>query len=295
MLELAAGTGDLGFAIARRVGPEGRVISSDFSPEMLDVARRVGEAQGVTGVEHRVLDAERMELGDDSVDAVVCRFGYMLMAEPLAALRETRRVLRDGGRLAFAVWSTPERNPWAAVPGMTLVQRGHLPPPEPGAPGIFAMGEPGRVRELVTGAGFADPEVEEIAFEFRYADFDDLWDSLVRLAGALAQAVNELPDEEREATRAAIRDNVASYRKRRRLVRRARVLLGRSDALASASRALPRRPAHRQLRLRRGGLRGHGPVPDRRLLPLQALPASQRRPLVAQRDGADRGLHDRPR
>ena len=188
------------------------MISSDFSPEMLDVARRVGEAQGVTGVEHRVLDAERMELDDDSVDAVVCRFGYMLMAEPLAALRETRRVLRDGGRLAFAVWSTPERNPWAAVPGMTLVQRGHLPPPEPGAPGIFAMGEPGRVRELVTGAGFADPEIEEIAFEFRYADFDDLWDSLVRLAGALAQAVNELPDEEREATRAAIRDNVASYR-----------------------------------------------------------------------------------
>ena len=213
VLELAAGTGDLGFAIARRVGPEGLVISSDFSPEMLDVARRVGEAQGVTGVEHRVLDAERMELGDDSVDAVVCRFGYMLMAEPLAALRETRRVLRDGGRLAFAVWSTPERNPWAAVPGMTLVQRGHLPPPEPGAPGIFAMGEPGRVRELVTGAGFADPEVEEIAFAFRYADFDDLWDSLVRLAGALAQAVNELPDEEREATRAAIRDNVASFRK----------------------------------------------------------------------------------
>jgi ubiquinone/menaquinone biosynthesis C-methylase UbiE len=212
VLELAAGTGDLGFKIAPRVGPEGRVISSDFSPEMLDVARRVGEAHGVTGVEHRVLDAERMELDDDSVDAVVCRFGYMLMAEPLAALRETRRVLRDGGRLAFAVWSTPERNPWAAVPGMTLVQRGHLPPPEPGAPGIFAMGEPGRVRELVTGAGFADPEVEEIAFEFRYADFDDLWDSLIRLAGALAQAVNELPDEEREATRAAIRDNVASYR-----------------------------------------------------------------------------------
>jgi ubiquinone/menaquinone biosynthesis C-methylase UbiE len=212
VLELAAGTGDLGFKIARRVGPEGRVISTDFSPEMLDVARRVGEAQGVTGVEHRVLDAERMELDDDSVDAVVCRFGYMLMAEPLSALGETRRVLRDGGRLAFAVWSTPERNPWAAIPGMTLVQRGHMPPPEPGAPGIFAMGEPGRVRELVTGAGFADPEVEEIAFAFPYSDFDDLWDSLVRLAGPLARVVNDLPEEEREATRAAIRDNVASYR-----------------------------------------------------------------------------------
>jgi ubiquinone/menaquinone biosynthesis C-methylase UbiE len=212
VLELAAGTGDLGFKIAPRVGPKGRVISSDFSPEMLDVARRVGEAQGVTDVEHRVLDAERLELDDDSVDAVVCRFGYMLMAEPLAALRETRRVLRDGGRLAFAVWSTPERNPWAAVPGMTLVQRGHLPPPEPGAPGIFAMGEPGRVRELVTGAGFADPEVEEIAFEFRYADFDDVWDTLASLNGPLAQLLRELPEDEVRILRAAIEEGMAPYR-----------------------------------------------------------------------------------
>jgi hypothetical protein len=99
------------------------------------------------------------------------------------------------------------------VPGMTLVQRGHLPPPEPGAPGIFALGEPGRIRVLVTGAGFGEPELEEIAFDFRYPDFDDLWDALVRLAGPIARAVNVLSDDERTATRAAIMENVAPYRK----------------------------------------------------------------------------------
>src|ERR671915_2049847 len=166
ILDLAAGTGDLGFAIADRVGAEGRVISSDFSPDMVEAARRQGEARGATNVDYRVVDAERMELEDDSVDAVVCRWGYMLMGAPAAALAETRRVLRAGGPLAFAVWATPDRNPWAAVPGMTLVQRGHMPPPEPGAPGIFAMGMPERIRELVTGAGFGEPQIEEIAFEF---------------------------------------------------------------------------------------------------------------------------------
>ena len=74
------------------------------------------------------------------------------------------------------------------------------------------MGDPDRIRELVTGAGFGEPELEEIAFEFRYADFDDLWDALVRLAGPLARAVNALPDDERQATRAAIRENLAPYR-----------------------------------------------------------------------------------
>jgi SAM-dependent methyltransferase len=212
ILDIAAGTGDLGFHVAERVGQEGGVISTDFAPEMVDVARRFGEARGLTNVEHRVLDAESMDLDEDSVDGAVCRWGYMLMADPAAALKETRRVLRDGGPLAFAVWRTPDRNPWAAVPGMTLVQRGHMPAPEPGAPGIFALGEPDRIREVVTGAGFGDPEVEEIAFDFRYADFDDLWDALVRLAGPLARVVNALPDDERQATRAAIMESVAPYR-----------------------------------------------------------------------------------
>jgi ubiquinone/menaquinone biosynthesis C-methylase UbiE len=188
------------------------VISSDFSPNMVDVARRNGEARGPTNLEYRVLDAEKMDLDDDSVDGVVCRWGYMLMADPAAALEETRRVLRDGGRLAFAVWTTPDRNPWAAIPSMTLVQRGHMPPPEPTAPGMFAMGDPGRIRELVTQAGFAEPEPEEIAFEFSYAGFDELWDTLIRIAGPLARVIKTLPDAEREATRTAIEENLEPYR-----------------------------------------------------------------------------------
>jgi ubiquinone/menaquinone biosynthesis C-methylase UbiE len=211
-LDVAAGTGDLGLAVAERVAERGRVISSDFSPNMSDVARRNGEARGLTNVEYRVFDAERMDLEDDSVDGVVCRWGYMLMADPGAALEETRRVLRDGGPLAFAVWMTPERNPWAALPAMTLVQRGHVPAPEPGAPGMFAMGDPGRIRELVMQAGFAEPALEEIALEFRYADFDDLWETLLRVSGPLARAIKTMPDHDRQATREAIAQSLAPYR-----------------------------------------------------------------------------------
>ena len=212
VLEIAAGPGDLGFRVAARVSDSGRVISTDFAPEMVDVARRLGEARGLGNVEYRVLDAERMDLEDDSVDAVVCRWGYMLMADPAIALKETRRVLREGGLLAFAVWAPPDRNPWAAVPAMTLVQQGHMPPPEPDGPGIFAMGDPDRVRALVRGAGFEEPELEEIAFDFCYADSGDLWDSLVRLAGPIAGAIDELSDDERQAARAAIMENMAPYR-----------------------------------------------------------------------------------
>src|SRR5437588_3125859 len=212
VLEIAAGTGDLGFRLAELVGEAGRVISTDFAPEMVDVARRNGSARGLRNVEYRVLDAERMGLEDDSVDRVVCRWGNMLMADPAAALRESRRVLRAGGPLCLAVWRTADVNPWAAVPAITLVQRGHLPAPEPGAPGIFAMGDAERTLEMVRAAGFGEPDLQEITFAFGYADSDDFWDAIVRLAGPLARAISALPDGERRATREAIVENMAPFR-----------------------------------------------------------------------------------
>jgi SAM-dependent methyltransferase len=212
ILELACGTGDLGLRLAEIVGPGGRVISTDFAPEMVDAARRNAQAQGASNVEQRVLDAERMDLDDNSVDCVLCRFGFMLMADAGQALRESRRVLRSGQPLCFAVWRTPDRNPWIAIPALTLVQRGHMPPPEPGAPGIFALGDGDQTAALARAAGFGEPRLESVDFAFRYSDFDDLWDSIMRLAGPLARALKELPDEENAATKDAIRENLASFR-----------------------------------------------------------------------------------
>jgi ubiquinone/menaquinone biosynthesis C-methylase UbiE len=212
VLDIAAGPGDLGFRVAELVGAEGTVLSTDFAPEMVEAARRIATSRGLGNVEFHVLDAERMDLDDDSVDAVVCRWGYMLMADPAAALRETRRVLRDGGPLAFAVWAAPDRNPWASIPAMTMVQRGHMPPPEPGLPGIFALADPARVRALVAGAGFAEPEVEEITFDFRYEDFEEFWDVLISLAGPIARALRDLSEGERQASRAAIEESIAPFR-----------------------------------------------------------------------------------
>jgi SAM-dependent methyltransferase len=204
VLELAAGTGDTGFAAAKRIGEEGRLISTDFAASMVEVARRVGEERGVSNAEHRVLDAERMDLDDSSVDGVLCRWGYMLMADPAAALAETRRVLRDGGRLSFAVWAAPERNLWAAIPGMVLVERGHMPPPEPGAPGIFGMADPDRIRRLVAAAGFGDPEVEEVAVRWNYPDVADYWAKTLALAAPIAEAFAPLEEAEQERVRALV-------------------------------------------------------------------------------------------
>jgi SAM-dependent methyltransferase len=198
VLDIAAGTGDQGFLAAERVGDDGKLISTDFAPSMVGVARRVGDRAGLGNVEYRVLDAERMDLDDSSVDGVLCRFGYMLMADPAAALSETRRVLRDGGRLSFAVWAEPDRNHWASLPGLVLVELGHMPPPELGAPGIFAMADPDRIRELVTGAGFDDPDIEEVPVRWDYESADQHWEKTLTLAAPIAEAFGSLEDGDKE-------------------------------------------------------------------------------------------------
>ena len=197
VLELSAGPGGTGFTVAAALGENGRLISTDFSPEMLEVARRRGAELGLTNVEYRVVDAQRMDLDTDSIDGVLCQNGYMLMADPAAALSETRRVLRPGGRLALAVWGAPDRNPWAAIGAMILVQRGHMQPPEPGAPGVFNMASEERTRGLLQGAGFTDVGTEEVPVGFAFDSVDEYVSWTADVGGPFALVIRGLSDEER--------------------------------------------------------------------------------------------------
>jgi ubiquinone/menaquinone biosynthesis C-methylase UbiE len=196
VLELAAGVGETGFEAARIVGETGLLLSTDWSPAMLEAARRRGHTLGITNVEYRAVDAERIELDDDSVDGVLCRFGYMLMADPSAALAETRRVLRPGGRVTLAVWGAPERNPFFGIVGLTLVQRGDIPAPEPPpAPGPFAMASPERTAQLLRAAGFAEVRTEEVPVRFGVLpDVNEYLSLIADTAGPVGLALQRLDE-----------------------------------------------------------------------------------------------------
>ena len=206
VLELAAGLGDTGFIAARLVGESGRVIVTDFAPEMVAGARRRAEEIGVKHAEFRVLDAERMDLETDSVDGVLCRWAYMLTTDPAAAFAETRRVLRPGGKLAFSVWASRERNPALSLVGRVLELQGHIPPPKPEAPGAFVMADPGHTRELVVRAGFAEPEIEEVSFRFSFVDQEAFWRYLTETSASASPVLQSLPTTAQEAIREQVHE-----------------------------------------------------------------------------------------
>jgi ubiquinone/menaquinone biosynthesis C-methylase UbiE len=211
VLELAAGVGETGFDAAEVVGGRGRLICTDFSPAMLAAARRRGAERGLRNIEYRVIDAERIELEPDSVDGVLCRFGYMLMPDPAQALAETRRVLRPGGRMTLAVWGTMERNPFFTTVAMSLAQHGHLPPLEPSGPHAFSMASAERTTALLEGAGFSAVRTEEVPVRFVVAGVDEYLSLIADTAGPLGLVLRALSQPDLEAVKVHVESPLARF------------------------------------------------------------------------------------
>jgi len=211
VLELAAGLGETGFLAAELVAPVGGVITSDQADAMLDGARKRAGELNLTNVEFQVLNAEWIDLPVASVDVVFCRWGYMLMADPLAALREARRVLRPEGHVALAVWDAIEHNPWALLPGSELRERGLLEPPAPGTPGPFALGERQRVRELLEDAGFDEVWVEPLDLTQRSSSFEEFWETTLDIARGFHDAVLARPEHEIAEIRSSLARRFEPY------------------------------------------------------------------------------------
>lgn len=211
ILELAAGVGDTGFLAAELLEPGGTLISSDGSEAMLAQARARAAELGLRNVEFAQLELEWLDLPAASVDGVLCRWGYMFALDREAAMRETRRVLRPGGRVALATWTELARNPWSHIAREAMYEAGLVPTLAPPPPDPFSLSTPAAVGELLAGAGFGDVTTDEVAVTFPFEDVDDLIGDMRARSPTFAEVVDPLNERQLTDLRERIARLAARY------------------------------------------------------------------------------------
>jgi SAM-dependent methyltransferase len=210
VLDVGTGSGVAAIAAATEVGPTGRVVATDLVAEWGELVAEACAEAGVGNVEFRAMGAEALDLPDASFDVAVSEFALMFVPQPVAALREMRRVLRDGGRLGVAVWSTMEKVPHQAVGKRILAAYVPPPPPEERLPGPTDLGEPGLIERLVAEAGFREVAVERQTLETMYESGEAYWRHQI-LRDQVRAALDRLPAGQVERIRSEMMADLAGH------------------------------------------------------------------------------------
>jgi SAM-dependent methyltransferase len=190
VLDVAAGYGEPALTAARRAGPDGRVVATDISAQMLAFGRRRAAAAGLGNVEFVESGASSLDFPPASFDAAVSRWGIIFEPDAEAAAARIRGFLTPGARFAISSWGEPEQVPFLAIPMRTTMQRFDVPPPPPGTPGPLSRPTPAALGGLLEGGGFSGVAVEqdEVVFAF---DAPEDFTAYVRAIAAPIRAMIE--------------------------------------------------------------------------------------------------------
>jgi SAM-dependent methyltransferase len=199
VLDLAAGAGEPSLSAAEKVGPSGHVLATDISSNILEFAAQTARERGLTNFEVRVMDGEKPDLADASFDAVLSRLGLIYFPDRQGALRAVHRVLKSGGRVVLAGFSTPDQNRFFSIPISIIRRRAQLAPPAPGLPGPFSLGAPGVMEEMLRGAGFTEVTAQAVRTRLRLSSVTECVRFERESFGALQQMLASLPVAEQEA------------------------------------------------------------------------------------------------
>jgi len=211
VLELAAGPGDTGFLALERLRPGGRLVSTDVAPEMVEAARRRADAVGVEGVSFAVEDAASLSFADGSFDGLLCRWGLMLVPDMEAVAAEMRRVVRPGGRVAVAVWASPDANEWMTASGRAALELGLMERPDPDAPGPFRLAGDGAVAGVLGRAGLDVLAVEDVPLTWRASTLGEWWEISSDMSRMFSLLRERLSPDELAAVRAGAERRLEAY------------------------------------------------------------------------------------
>jgi SAM-dependent methyltransferase len=211
VLDVAAGYGEPTLTAAQVAGPDGTVVATDISAQMLAFGRERAEAAGLDNVEFMEADAASLDFPHESFDAAVSRWGIIFEPDGEGAAARVRGFLKPGARMAISSWGAPPEVPFLSIPMTTVMQKLDAPPPPPGTPGPMSRPTPEAIGGLLEGGGFSNVEVEraEVVVDFDSADEFTVY--IQEMAAPIAALVAAAPPEVQEETWAAVSSAFAEH------------------------------------------------------------------------------------
>ena len=203
VLDVAAGTGEPGLSIAA-IAKKGKVVGTDLSNEMLQIAEANAASKELKNYSTRVGDVCELPFDADTFTKISCRLGFMFFPNMQLAAKEMYRVLKPDGRIAIAVWSTPDKNIWYTAMAGVMNKYIETPPPAPDAPEMFRCAVPGVMADVFAEAGFKHIGEKELTGKVDFIDADTYWRNRTELSETLVAALARVD----EATVAAIKNDV---------------------------------------------------------------------------------------
>ena len=200
VLDIAAGTGEPGLTIATML-TGGKVVITDLSEDMLEIARENALKRDIKNIETRVCDVCALPFADNTFDAISCRLGFMFFPDMLLAAKEMVRVLKPGGKIATSVWNVLENNFWITAILETISRHMDLPAPLPGAPGMFRCAKEGLISDLFLQAGLKNIKQKEITAKMHFKTADIYWDMMTEVITLVVLALNNAEDDIKENIR----------------------------------------------------------------------------------------------
>jgi ubiquinone/menaquinone biosynthesis C-methylase UbiE len=217
VLDLGSGTGYPALLGAHTVGPSGSMTGLDLAEQMLAVARRKATALNLANTTFRTGDVSALPFEANSFNAVTSRFCLMFLPEVQKAAAEIVRVLKPGGWVAAAVWSSPDKNPSIGLSMEAIKKVVELPQPDPTAPGIFRLAKPGDLAGMLQQAGLVDVTDQEFLAEWSYASAEEYYTSLMEIAAPVQNLMAKLLDAQKQEVKRLILQAATQYQRGNRI------------------------------------------------------------------------------
>jgi ubiquinone/menaquinone biosynthesis C-methylase UbiE len=206
VLDVACGTGLVTLRAAALVEPNGTVIGTDLSEQMVVTARDVARTRGIANVNFERMDAEEILLDADAFDAALCALGLMYAPDPEKAVVEMHRVLRPGGRAVCAIWGQRIRCGWAEIfPIVDARVRSEV------CPMFFRLGTDNALERALTSAGFRAITSKRLETRLGYASAAEACEAAF-VGGPVALAYSRFSESMKAEAHKDYLDSLSPYR-----------------------------------------------------------------------------------